>query len=92
LVLVALLNPAALAQKVVRSELISYDTLRKASGGDDLLHEFSQEPERVKVTVQCKLKRGEFAWRVEDSSGKVLWRETARGKYHVKMEALPTSR
>ena len=53
------------AQTVTRSELISDDTLDEATGRKELAHVFSAEPERVRVSVRCKLKRGSFSWRVE---------------------------
>jgi hypothetical protein len=117
MILIALLCSAAVAQTVVRSELISYDKLRNATFGDDLLHVFSQKPEKVRVTVQCKLKRGDFSWRVENPEGKTIWQQSisgrsnvdlkdefpgaagewrividykeAKGKYYIKMEAVP---
>lgn len=85
-VLFALMSTVAPAQKVVQSELISYDTLRDATFGDDLTHEFSQEPGAVRVTVRCKLKHGEFSWRVENADGKELWRRNIHGKTKVDLQ------
>jgi hypothetical protein len=39
------LPPAVLAGEVVRSEMISSDRLNNSTGGDDLTHDFSQNPE-----------------------------------------------
>jgi hypothetical protein len=74
------------AGEVVLSELISYEKLLNASGGDELTHTFSQTPDKVRVTVRCKLKRGSFSWRVESPEGKVLWRHDARAKTDVELQ------
>ena len=45
-----------------------------------------QKPDKVRVTVECKLKRGEFSWRVEDPDGQKLWRDSVRGKASVELQ------
>ena len=62
-----------LAQTVTRSELISDDSLSDATGSKELTHTFSQEPRRVRVSVDCRLKKGSFAWRVEAPDGETTW-------------------
>ena len=78
------------AQTVTRSELISDDALTDVTDRKELTHEFSQKPEKVRVSVKCKLKSGEFAWRVESPDGTVLWEQRFEGKGNLELtEELP---
>ena len=73
LLVLALLCTPALAGRVVRSEAIATDKLRHETGTDELRHEFSQQPEKIRIQVQCKLKKGELSLKVVDPQGNVVW-------------------
>ena len=86
--LLALLCAPALAGQVVRSEAIATDKLRHATGTDESRHEFSQQPEEIRLQAQCKLKDGQFSWEVVDPEGRIVWerRVTSRAKLDLQEE------
>lgn len=70
----------AVTAKVVRSELISEDTLRDATDTKTVRHEFSEKPEAIRFSVDCSWKTGSFAWKLIDPEGTVVAHGRTDGK------------
>ena len=81
----ALATAPPAAGTVTLSELISFDELRGTTFTDELEHEFSQKPPKVRVTLELRLKKGAFSFRVETPDGRVVWRETLRAKAKIEL-------
>lgn len=70
----------AVTAKVVRSELISEDTLRDATDTKTVRHEFTEKPDEIRFSVDCSWKKGSFAWKLIDPEGAVVARGRTDGK------------
>jgi hypothetical protein len=83
LVVLCFMAPHAVSQTVTLSEMLSFDKIDGETFEDEHVHDFSQRPEKVRFSVDCRLKRGELAWRVESPDGKVLLSDRVKGKSKI---------